>query len=125
VTYYAVINDVIGGYDVSEYDKPVSEHGTDEHTVGSFMDEPGAVRVAEALNLLDTSPPSPDDLTDVACTSCGENGVRDEHHGMGLEEPLACQDCQGTGVVDLRYVAEWVQALTASGYTVTPPFTVR
>ena len=52
--YYPVVNDLIGGYDVSEWDKPVSEHDTrpegGEYTIGTFMTEEWATRVADALN---------------------------------------------------------------------------
>ncbi len=51
--YYAVVNDVIGGWDVSEYDKPVSEHGFDEPTIAWGMTKRWAYRVAEGLQMLD------------------------------------------------------------------------
>ena len=54
--FHAVVNDLIGGWDVSMYDKPVSEHVNQgrwaEHTIGSFMSEDTAVAVARSLNLL-------------------------------------------------------------------------
>ncbi len=54
VTYYAVVNDLIGGYDVSIFDKPVSEHDTrpegGEWTIGSFISQEWAERIAVALN---------------------------------------------------------------------------
>jgi hypothetical protein len=59
--FYAVVNDLIGGWDVSMNDKPVSEHvettdigrlGWRERTIGSFMDEETAKAVARSLNLM-------------------------------------------------------------------------
>jgi hypothetical protein len=62
--FYAVVNDLIGGWDVSMYDKPVSEHvrskiedGFEYHewaerTIGSFMDEDTAKAIARSLNLM-------------------------------------------------------------------------
>ena len=54
MTFYPVVNDLIGGYDVSEWDKPVSQHDTrpegGEYTIGTFMTEEWATRVAVALN---------------------------------------------------------------------------
>ena len=58
--FYAVVNDLIGGWDVSMWDKPVSEHVTSEggprawenQTIGSFMDKPTAEAVARSLNLM-------------------------------------------------------------------------
>lgn len=49
-TYYAVVNDLIGGYDVSIHNKTVGNHGEDEWTIGSFMSQEGAEEVAHALN---------------------------------------------------------------------------
>ncbi len=51
--FYAVPNDLIGGWDVSAWDKPVSEHvwENDEFTVGSYLSKLWAERVARALNL--------------------------------------------------------------------------
>ncbi len=51
--YYAVVNDLIGGYDVSTYNKTVGDHGEDEWTFGSFMSREDAVQVAHALNAVD------------------------------------------------------------------------
>lgn len=50
--YYAVPNDLIGGWDVSLHNKPVGEHDTrnGESTVGSFMSQRDAEMVAFALN---------------------------------------------------------------------------
>ncbi len=53
-TYYAVMNDLIGGYDVSLYDKPVGDHDNDEYTIGSFMNHEDAQRIADALNMMET-----------------------------------------------------------------------
>ena len=58
--FYAVVNDLIGGWDVSMHDKPVSEHVTSEGgprawedtTIGSFMDKGTATAVARSLNLM-------------------------------------------------------------------------
>ncbi len=56
--FHAVVNDLIGGYDVSMWDKPVSEHVLGENgpvaerTIGSFMDEATATAVARSLNLM-------------------------------------------------------------------------
>ncbi len=52
--YYAVVNDLIGGYDVSTYNKTVGDHGEDEWTFGSFMSQEDAVQVAHALNAVDS-----------------------------------------------------------------------
>ena len=52
--FYAVVNDLIGGYDVSIFNKPVSQHDTrlsgGEWTIGSFISEGWAKRIAKALN---------------------------------------------------------------------------
>ncbi len=52
--YYAVVNDLIGGYDVSIFNKPVSQHDTrpegGEWTIGSFLSQEWAERIAAALN---------------------------------------------------------------------------
>lgn len=50
--WYAVENDLIGGWDVSTYDKPMSQHDTraGEHSIGSFLSEAHAKLIAELLN---------------------------------------------------------------------------
>lgn len=48
--YYVVVNDVIGGWDVSEYDKPASEHDRDESAIAWGLLEEAAKMIALALN---------------------------------------------------------------------------
>lgn len=50
--YYAVVNDLIGGYDVSQYNKPVGDHNHElgEYSIGTFLTQEWAERVANALN---------------------------------------------------------------------------
>jgi len=59
--FYAIENDLIGGWDVSEHDKPASQHdlAAGERTIGSFLTFEWATIVAEALSDLDYIP---DDL---------------------------------------------------------------
>ncbi len=47
--YYAVVNDTIGGWDVSEHDKPISQHTREESSIAWGLTEPDARRVAELL----------------------------------------------------------------------------
>ncbi len=67
--FYAVENDLIGGWDVSMYDKPVSEHEFGEggpaveRTIGTFMDKASAVAVARSLNLMQYCACPDDDQT--------------------------------------------------------------
>ena len=49
VKYYAVVNDTIGGWDVSEYDKPISQHTRKERSIAWGLTESDARRVAELL----------------------------------------------------------------------------
>ena len=49
-TYYAVVNDLIGGYDVSTFNKTVGDHGPQEWTLGSFFSKETAELVANTLN---------------------------------------------------------------------------
>ena len=53
--FYAVVNDLIGGYDISLWNKPVSEHHIThgEYTIGSFISEEWAEKIAHALNALE------------------------------------------------------------------------
>ncbi len=48
--YYVVVNDLVGGYDISEYDKPVSEHGEDEATIAWGLTEEWAKKIVSLLN---------------------------------------------------------------------------
>ncbi len=52
VVYYAVLNDLIGGYDVSTHNKNVGDHDHDngEYTEAWGMTKEFAERVARALN---------------------------------------------------------------------------
>jgi len=56
--FYAVQNDLIGGWDVSEHNKRASQHdiAAGERTIGSFLTLPWATLVAEALSDLDSIP---------------------------------------------------------------------
>lgn len=51
--HYAVVNDVIGGWDVSPWDLPVSALQPEEglFSIGTFMTEEAAGRVARGLDL--------------------------------------------------------------------------
>ncbi len=71
--FHAVVNDLIGGWDVSMHDKPVSEHidvenggGWRERTIGSFMSANTAQAVARSLNLMQYC-------------ACGEGTIADMH----------------------------------------------
>ena len=55
--FFAVVNDLIGGYDISMWNKPVSMHAVDEPTVGTFLDKEWAEQVARALNAEILTPP--------------------------------------------------------------------
>ena len=55
--FFAVVNDLIGGYDVSMWNKPVSMHAVGEPTVGTFLDKEWAEQVARALNAEILTPP--------------------------------------------------------------------
>ena len=49
--WYAVVDDLIGGYSASTVDKPVSQHRSpDEFDVASFMDEETARHIVELHN---------------------------------------------------------------------------
>lgn len=52
MTYYARPNDLIGGYCVTKYDKPLSEHDTTngERPTLDFLDEDWAENLAMILN---------------------------------------------------------------------------
>lgn len=61
MTYYVIDNDLVGGYCVSEYNKPVSEHdtrpvlegGAGEHWIAECFDQRWAERMASLLNYAD------------------------------------------------------------------------
>lgn len=50
--FYAVVNDLVGGWAVSEHNKPLSQHNTPagEHDIADFMSKTWAVRIADLLN---------------------------------------------------------------------------
>lgn len=62
--WYPIINDVVGGYAVSNLDEPVSEHdlrkeGNPEkrgYVIADFMTEDDAKVVAHLLNIIDYQP---------------------------------------------------------------------
>lgn len=49
---FAVVNDLIGGWDVSEYDKTVGDHGEGEWTIGTFISEEWAKKIARSLTIV-------------------------------------------------------------------------
>ena len=50
--HYAVENDLIGGWDISWWNVPVSQHNPDAgmYTIGSFLSKEWAERIAAALD---------------------------------------------------------------------------
>ena len=50
--YYVVVNDEIGGWDVSTYDKPASAHDRDEHEVAWGLTHDNAEMIVQALNAM-------------------------------------------------------------------------
>ena len=47
---YVVVNDLIGGYDLSPYNKPASQHGPDEYPVAWGLSEEWATLLVYAWN---------------------------------------------------------------------------
>ncbi len=64
-TYYAVVNDLIGGYDVSTFNKPVGYYGPQEWTLGSFFSKETAELVANTLNAVQAIADAWNEYTDV------------------------------------------------------------
>jgi hypothetical protein len=64
MTYYAVVNDLIGGYDVSLFNKTTGNHDhmKDEWTIGSFMSQEGAEKIAKALNSVEAIADASDEV---------------------------------------------------------------
>jgi len=92
--YYAVVNNLIGGYDVSTHNKTVSDHGEDEWTYGSFVSEAIAKQVADALNvvasLVDGGVLVPDTRLQ-AIADAYENYLTSEQVGT----PIQVDSCRG------------------------------